>query len=172
MDGSTELVSPRPVTVWFVPLGRGPEGADGIKGKLWVEDTPEDGSAPCVRFIEADGGGDRRFRFASIRKVRRVKGSPILIIEHEAPTLGLPQERVAFYFTKPPPLHPPEPSEQEDLGLRSQGIRALVPFGLGRRPSKRRHQRTNVRYLTTVATTKKEEIQMWVVAVQSRMRGK
>ena len=78
--------------------------------------------------------------------------------------------RVAFYFSQPPPLRPPEPGSMSlpESGL---GGRPAGPFGAFRRTSKRRHMRTNLGYLTTANAGHKAVIQAWVDEIGARMRA-
>ena len=102
-----------------------------------------------------------------MQQPKRVKGSPILMIAHTADGAS---RRVAFYFSQPPPLRPPEPGStalpESDLGGRPMGA-----FGAFRRTSKRRHMRTNLAYLTTANASYKQVIQEWVVEIGTRMRA-
>ncbi|MGZ5213039.1 MAG: hypothetical protein ACXWEG_01580 [Actinomycetota bacterium] len=145
-------------TVWMVRLDRG-QVQDDVRGTLVLD--PE-----AVVFTEARSGIEHRIPIRAMRQPKRVKGSPILMIAH---TADGELRRVAFYFSQPPPLQPPEPGSttlpEGDLGVRPMGA-----FGAFRRTSKRRHMRTNLGYLTTANAGYKQVIQEWVVQIGTRMR--
>jgi hypothetical protein len=148
---------PEATTVWMVRLDRG-QVDDDVRGTLVLD--PD-----AVVFTEARSGIEHRIPIRAVQQPKRVKGSPILMIAHTAD--GEPR-RVAFYFSQPPPLRPPEPGStvlpESDLGGRPMGA-----FGAFRRTSKRRHLRTNLTYLTTANTSHKQTIQEWVVEIGRRM---
>jgi hypothetical protein len=143
-----------PVTVWRVQLRRGDVG--DREGTLSLD-------AEGLVFEDRATGETIRLTFDEIRSARRVRGSPILVVAH-----GDDESRAetAFYFSQPPPL---EISPAASSGTTPTG-RPLGPFGAVRRTSKRRHQRENVRYLTTMAGTTKTTIQAWVDEVVARTR--
>lgn len=145
---------PEPTTVWMVRLDRG--SVDDIRGELDLEDD-------AVVFTEAKTGGQHRFPFAEVGKARRVRGSPILMLIHRRE--GKPQ-RVAFYFSQPPPLNPPEPGSLPSAGL---DTRPTGPFGAFRRTTKRRHMKTNIGYLSMANSAKREEIQEWAAEIGRRL---
>jgi hypothetical protein len=146
-------------TVWMVRLVPG-QVHDDVRGTL-VLDTE------AVVFTEARSGLEHRIPIRAIEQPKRVKGSPILMITHSADG---ELRRVAFYFSQPPPLRPPEPGSRA-LPEGGQGGRPMGAFGAIRRTSKRRHQRTNLGYLTTVNAGYKHIIQEWVEEIGSRMRA-
>ena len=129
---------PPPVTVWAVDLG--PESRlEEVKGSLALREdslvfTPRDERRP-----------ERPFVLAEIATVRRLRGSPVLMIVREAD--GLPV-RTAFYFVQPPPL------ERDDTPTRP------TPFGVGRN-SKRKVRRQNVSYLGMWNKEKKALLREW-----------
>ena len=149
---------PEPTTVWMVRLRKG-EMAER-KGLLTLD-------VEGVVFREA-GSLDqvRTFRFDELRRARRVRGSPILIVTH---TDDRGAVDTAFYFTEPPPLEPSEPFTLSG-GTGSVG-RPLNPFAAMRKTSKRRHMKDNVRYLTARSGNKKAEIQEWVDEITTRLGG-
>jgi hypothetical protein len=150
---------PEAATVWMVRLDRGRAHEDA-RGTLALDDE-------AVVFTDARSGAITRFPFEAVRKPSRVRGSPILM-------LALRSEgelkRVAFYFSQPPPLRPPEPGT---TSLPGAGLdrRATSPFGAFRRTSRHRHLRSNVGYLTTMNASHKDEIQAWVVEIGARLTG-
>jgi len=128
---------PETATVWMVRLDRG-QVEDDVRGTLALE--PD-----AVVFTEAQTGSEHRIPIAAMQRPKRVKGSPVLMVAH---TSSGDVRRIAFYFSQPPPLRPPEPGA---LSLPDAGLsgRPAGPFGAFRRTSKRRHMRTNLGYLTT-----------------------
>ena len=149
---------PEPTTVWMVRLRRGDAGEE--KGTLRLEDD-------CLVFEDAAVRGLQRLAFAHVRRARRVRGSPILMVTHGQDDTS---EEIAFYFTEPPPLKPAQPGQVSPATTRTGG-RPVGAFSAMRRSSKRRHVRDNVRYLTTQSGSKKLEIEAWVDAIASRTRG-
>ncbi len=145
--------------MWMVRLDRG-QVEDDVRGTLALD-------AEAVVFTEARSGTEHRIPIAAMQQPRRVKGSPILMIAH---TADGEVRRVAFYFSQPPPLHPPEPGTAA-LPEGGLGGRPVGAFGAIRRSSKRRHMRTNLGYLTTANAGLKQVIQGWVEELGARMRA-
>ena len=145
-----------PVTVWRVQLRRGDLGER--EGTLRLEG---DG----LVFEDRATSQQTRVAFGEIRDARRVKASPVLIVtqqtDDEHPT------DIAYYFSQPPPLDMPAPGSS---GTTAAG-RPLGPFAAMRRTSKRRHQRENVKYLTTKAGGLKPVIQAWADEIAARTKG-
>jgi hypothetical protein len=148
---------PEAAIVWMVRLDRG-QVEDDVRGTLVLD--PE-----AIVFTEAHSGLEHRIPIRAMQPPKRVKGSPILMIAH---TAGGDLRRIAFYFSQPPPLRPPEPGStalpESDLGGRPMGA-----LGAFRRTSKRRHLRTNLTYLTTANSSYKQTIQEWVAEIGTRM---
>jgi hypothetical protein len=140
---------PEPATVWMVHLGPG-RGADEQKGTLFLEDE-------AVVFAFADSLEQQRIPLPGLKKAKRVRGSPVLMLTW---TQNDKPRTTAFYFVQPPPLRPPDPSEQD---------RPRPGFGLSVRSTKRKHQRTNVRYLQTMSGDHKPVIQAWVEEIGTRI---
>ena len=143
----------------MVRLDRG-QVEDDVRGTLALD-------REAIVFTEARTGIEHRIPIRAMQQPKRVKGSPILMIAHTADG-GL--RRVAFYFSQPPPLRPPEPGSTAlpESGL---GGRPLGALGAFRRTSKRRHMRTNLGYLTTANAGYKRVIQEWVVEIGVRKRA-
>jgi hypothetical protein len=120
------------VTTWLVQLGIG--DTTEIKGTLSLEDE-------AVRFADEEGN-EARIPLESIRRVRRVRLSPIIVVLHEGDD---GPARTAFYFVKPPPLEPPATS----------------------RTSRRRSKRTNTNYLSREAVDRKPEIKAWATRIRA-----
>jgi hypothetical protein len=85
-----------PVTVWAVRLG---EYADEIKGKLVLD--PEKAR---LSFLHEEGTKSVHISLASIRRVKRALGSPVLHVDFAT---GNGMARMAFFFARPPPMQPP-----------------------------------------------------------------
>lgn len=145
------------VTVWMVRLDRGQAGAD-IQGTLVLGDD-------AVVFTDSHSSTQTRFPLAELRKPKRVRGSPILMLIDQTEA-GI--RRTAFYFSQPPPLRPPEPGTTSLPGA-GFNSRPMGPFGAFRRTSKRRHMRTNIGYLTTMNTNHKPVIDAWVAQIGARI---
>jgi hypothetical protein len=150
---------PDATTVWMVLLDR-ERVHDDVRGTLALD--PE-----AVVFTEARSGFEHRIPIRAMQPPKRVKGSPILMIAHSTDN-GV--RRVAFYFSQPPPLKPPEPGSTA-LPESGMGARPMGAFGAFRRTSKRRHMRTNLTYLTTTNAGYKQAIQEWVEEIGSRIRA-
>jgi hypothetical protein len=130
---SVEDVVMEPRTVWGVRVGA-PETE--TEGRLSLDQDD------LVFSVEE---GDLRLPLARVRKVKRVRGSPVLTVDHE--TDGK-LTRYAFFFVKPPALHP-------------QG-----------NDSKRKTRRKSMAYLTTSAGTTKEDLIAWEHAVREAAAAK
>jgi len=138
---------PRPVTAWAVELG--PQVAqDDVKGTLALEGdalafSPADEAHPFVRIP-----------LVSISKVRRLRGSPVLMVVHGTESAV---RRTAFYFAQPPPL-----------GVLMGQQTTERPAGLSAfRNPKRKARRDNVGYLGVTNREKKGLITEWVRAVRA-----
>ena len=148
---------PEDATVWMVRLDRG-QVRDDIEGTLVLGDD-------AVVFTDSRSSAQTRLPLAEMRRPKRVRGSPILMLVHQTET-GI--RRTAFYFSQPPPLSPPEPGTTSlpGAGLNS---RPAGPFGAFRRTTKRRHMRTNIGYLTTMNANHKPVIDAWVAEIGARI---
>jgi hypothetical protein len=149
---------PAPTTVWLVELGRG--RPDERKGTLFLD-------AGALRFEDDRSGTVMRVELSAIRRARRNRGSPILLVDHRADD---GTRHLAFYFSQPPPLTPPEPGSAPPPGM-GLSSRPVGAFGAMRRTSKRRHMRSNIGYLTTSNATKREEIEGWVEEIRAGIDG-
>jgi hypothetical protein len=139
-------VVPRAVTVWAVELGKDVQ-PDETKGTLELAGqallfTPNDDACPAVRLPVSE-----------IVKVRRLRGSPVLMVER---TTASGPRRTAFYFVQPPPL-------SAILGTTVERPSGLAAF----RNPKRKARRDNVGYLGTTNREKKAAINEWVRAVRT-----
>ena len=139
---------PRAVTVWAVELAKDVE-PDEIKGTLELSGaallfTPLDEARPGLRIALTD-----------MVKVRRLRGSPVLMVER---TIATGPRRTAFYFAQPPPLN-------ALLGTTPERPSGLAAF----RSPKRKARRDNVNYLGLTNREKKETLEEWVRAVREAM---
>ena len=143
-----------PVVVWMVhlglELGRGKKPAE-VRGTLTLGESG-------LEFVERKTGADVRFDYASIRRAKRVKGSPVLMVDWRK---GGEDRKTAFYFSQPPPLEP---------APRSATIDPRGPLGPLTRatPSKRQVARMNLGYLRSTSVGKKKIVQAWAEAVSER----
>jgi hypothetical protein len=135
---------PEAVTVWMVELSPGLAAQDR-RGTLSLQ--PD-----VIAFVASDGSEDLRIPLAQVRKARRLRGSPVLVVAHDA---GGRAARTAFYFVQPPPL--------EDF--RGEGPERPAPPGF-RRNSRRRARRQNIGYLGTWNRQLKADIEEWEQAIR------
>ncbi|MGH3113957.1 MAG: hypothetical protein ACRDOP_10890 [Gaiellaceae bacterium] len=141
-----------PVVVWMVHLGLGvgkkpPE----VRGTLTLGERG-------LEFVERKTGADVVFEYASIRRAKRVRGSPVLLMDWQKDG---EDKKTAFYFSQPPPLEP---------ATRSASVDPRGPLGPFSRatPSKRQVARMNLGYLRSTSATNKKVVQAWVTAVSER----
>ena len=145
---------PQTVTVWAVELGRDSDLKEH-KGVLSLD-------ALVLRFAPTkEAGTEVEFPLREIRQVKRLRGSPVLLIVRSADGVV---RRTAFYFVQPPPL----PTEHGYGG--AADARGLVSPGsflrLAIRNQKRRARKQNVGYLGIMNKEKKAEIAEWDRAVR------
>jgi hypothetical protein len=138
---------PEATTVWAVDLIREPK--KDRQGTLSLQ------PGHLVFEPRAAGTGPLRIPLGSIKRVRRLRGSPVLLVVHDRNGSTID---TAFYFVQPPPLEP----------VLGQGERP-TPLSFGR-ASRRRARRQNVGYLGFSNRSKREEIDDWVRAVAEAMR--
>lgn len=143
---------PEPVTVWMVHLGRGT--VSEVEGTLSLD-------AEALVFAHGGQPVELRFPFARIARVRRVLGSPVLLVDWRDGELP---RRTAFYFSKPPPLEPPDASTRT-----TPSGRALGPLGQLRAGSRRRHRRASVGYLAAHGGRTKPVLRAWVRELRERI---
>jgi hypothetical protein len=147
---------PEPTTVWMVHLRRG-EAVVEVEGEI-------DLTGDAMVFTGKEDGEPVSFAFTSVRRAKRLRGSPVMLLEWQ---IDDEPRKTAFYFSQPPPLAPPEPG-QTTLPGDPFTTRPTGAFGAIRRSSKRRHQKTNIQYLQTVGIRQKDEIKAWVDAIMER----
>lgn len=136
---------PRAVTVWAVELAKdaAPEEVKGtleldLEGLLF---TPSEETRTVLRIAVGE-----------VQKVRRLRGSPVLMVERITP---IGTRRTAFYFVQPPPLG-------TLLGEAVERPSGLAAF----RSPKRKARRDNVNYLGLMNREKKATLDAWVRAVK------
>jgi hypothetical protein len=135
------------VTAWHVRLAKG-AGMHDTKG--WLSLTDE-----SIRFVDASEIDELEIPFGRVRKVRRVVGSPIIIVLHEED--GRPIE-TAFYFVQPPPLNPPA------TGSLARGM-------LGSSP-KRKNRRRGAAYLGQANQHHRDEVKEWHRRIREAVAGR
>jgi hypothetical protein len=142
-----------PVTVWMVHLGGGIKPAE-VRGTLSLGERG-------LEFAEHKSGQDVRFGYDSIRRAKRIRGSPVLLVDWRE---GDADRRTAFYFSQPPPLETPERSPS----LVPRG--PLGPFMRGT-PSRRQVARLNLGYLRLTSVANRDVVRAWTRAIAERAGG-
>jgi hypothetical protein len=159
---------PEPTTVWLVPLGRG--GQQEVKGLLALH---PDG----LVFSPTGSAEPARLPLTEIKRVHRVHGSPVMIVQHHTEGAKL---KTAFYFSQPPPMPPPRRGAPSLANAGARAPHQVADQDPGRpspvlglkRSGKRRTQRKNAGYLTTANVTKKEVIVTWVAEIEEARRSR
>jgi hypothetical protein len=140
-----------PVTVWMVRQLR--RGADlrEVEGTLRLDDD-------AVVFTDRTADAETRLPFAATSKVKRIMGSPVLVLTwRDRDDEGT---QTAFYFAKPPPMRSgPDRRDPQP------------PVSLTRQPSRRRQRREGIGYLTARSRTSKATIKAWAEEIRARARG-
>jgi hypothetical protein len=142
-----------PVTVWMVHLGA-TKKPEEIKGTLSLGESG-------LEFVERRTGADVTFDYGEIRRAKRVRGSPVLLLDWIRDGVA---RHTAFYFIQPPPLSPPP---------RSPTLTPQGPLGHLTRatPSRRQVARMNLGYLRATSASHKETVRAWQEAVRERLRN-
>jgi len=122
-----------PTKVWAVQIG---VGTEEVRGTLSLEETEL-----VLDFAEDEA--TLRIPLAEIRGVKRVRGSPVLVVDRE--NIG-GRSRLAFFFAKPPPLKTEE------------------------RGGKRKAKRQAVIYLNATNRDLVDDIRNWERALQEVVR--
>jgi hypothetical protein len=140
-----------PATVWMVHLGTSAKPEE-VKGTLTLGDAG-------LEFVERKTGAEVRFDYGSIRRAKRIRGSPVLLLDW---TRDGAARRTAFFFSQPPPLEPVP---------RSPTIEPPGPLGHLTRatPSKRQVARMNLGYLRSSSASHKQTVRAWQEAVVERV---
>ncbi|MEX0992198.1 MAG: hypothetical protein WD004_08025 [Actinomycetota bacterium] len=124
-------MEPMTTTAWGVRLDVSPQD---FKGELTLEE--ED-------LVFALAGEQLRIPLAEVRKVKRLRGSPVVVIERQEPEKVA---RYAFYFVKPPPM-------------RLEGS------------SKRKARRRGAMYLSTANQKSADAVKVWGKAIQEAVEA-
>jgi hypothetical protein len=133
---------PEPTKVWMVELDRSP---DDIEGTLTLE--------PAALRFDSPSLGIRSISLTAVERVKRIWGSPVLLVR----SLEGGDKRVtAFYFTKPPPLHPDQAEADEPPST------LAGPFNRNRPPSRRKQRRRNAGYLANSSNIVGDSLEVWV----------
>ena len=139
---------PQPLIVWMVELERSP---DDIEGMLTLDER-------ALRFERTDDGGGRTIELTHVTKVKRVVGSPVLLVH----TLEEGVKRAtAFYLSKPPPLAPAGPQPGEAPPTLLFGNRGPKPA------SKRKQRRANASYLASASTELGPTAKEWMLEIRA-----
>jgi hypothetical protein len=143
--------------VWMVPLR---EGAKEYKGVLSLD-------PPNLVFTERRDGERVELPLAEMRRVRRVRGSPVMRV-----AVGDKPNRyeVAFYFSQPPPLKPtPTSGTARRTMFGPLGGAVGGGAGAGGAPDRttKRVMRANVGYLNRAAAALRDLIDEWVAAIEA-----
>lgn len=139
---------PEPLVVWMVELERSP---DDIEGTLTLEER-------ALRFERDDGGGGRTIDLTTVTKVKRVVGSPVLLVHSLEEGV---KRATAFYLSKPPPLAPAAPPLDEPPPTLLFGNRGAKP------PSRRKQRRANASYLANASTELGPIAKEWMLEVRA-----
>ena len=132
---------PEATTVWMVQLDRSP---DDVEGTLTLAET-------AIRFTPATEGPPTEIRLTDVARVKRIWGSPVLMVH----SVEDRQRHVtAFYFSKPPPLHPPTEQSEEPPTV-------IGPFNRNRPPSRRKQRRSNAGYLANALNAVGDDVRVW-----------
>ncbi|HEX3299903.1 MAG TPA: hypothetical protein VHW68_07295 [Actinomycetota bacterium] len=124
----------------MVQLDRSP---DDVEGTLTLEDE-------ALRF-DSPSLGIRTISLTAVERVKRIWGSPVLLVR----SVEDGDKRVtAFYFSKPPPLHPDQAASDEPP--------PTLIFNRNRAPSKRKQRRRNAGYLANASNFLGDDLEVWV----------
>jgi hypothetical protein len=153
VDGSAtdeDWLVVEPVDVWMVHLGARSKQLE-VRGTLTLGERG-------LEFVERKTGADVGFAYRSIRRAKRIRGSPVLLVDWRKDG---EDRKTAFYFSQPPPLEPVP---------RSATIDPRGPLGPFTRatPSKRQVARMNLGYLRSTSATTKHVVRAWAEAVSER----
>lgn len=141
-----------PTDVWMVHLGVHRKPLE-VRGTLTLGEHG-------LEFVERKTGADVRFEYGSIRRAKRIRGSPVLMIDWRKDG---EDRKTAFYFSQPPPLEPMprSPTLEPPRG-------PLGPFTRAT-PSKRQVARMNLGYLRSTSAANKGAVRAWAEAVTERV---
>ena len=126
----------------MVQLDRSP---DDVEGTLTLEEQ-------AIRF-DSPSLGIRSIALTTVERVKRIWGSPVLLVR----SVEDGDKRVtAFYFSKPPPLHPEQAAADEPPPT------LIGPFNRNRAPSRRKQRRRNAGYLANAVNIVGDDLEVWV----------
>jgi hypothetical protein len=125
-----------PITVWAVRLG---EYTDEVRGKLALDEEQS-----RLSFLHDKESKTTHISLGSIRRVRRLVGSPVLVVDF---TVDDGMGRMAFFFAQPPPV------QQATL------------VGRGRREKRR-----NIQFLMGENAARSSDVKRWRDAVKRAAR--
>jgi hypothetical protein len=131
---------PEPTKVWMVQLDRSPDDVEGI---LTLE-------GQTLRF-DSPSLGIRTISLSAVERVKRIWGSPVLLVRSVEDGA---KHVTAFYFSKPPPLHPEQAASDEPP--------PTLIFNRNRAPSKRKQRRRNAGYLANASNFVGDDLEVWV----------
>ena len=134
------------VTAWHVRLAKG-TGMHDTKG--WLSLTDE-----AIRFVDARETDELQIPFRNVRKVRRVVGSPIILVVHDEDGTRI---ETAFYFVQPPPLNPP-----------ATGSLTRSMFGSS---PKRKNRRRGAAYLGQANQDHRQDVKHWHRRIREAVTG-
>jgi hypothetical protein len=132
----------------MVQLDRSPEDAEGL---LVLHET-------ALVFRDAGTEHTRTIGLTDIQRIKRVMGSPVLMVHSVE---GGSKRVTAFYFTKPPALHPEQPTPEQPPPT------LIGPFSRGKTPSRRKQRRKNASYLSVASGAVTEDLKTWVREIRS-----
>jgi hypothetical protein len=118
-------------TVWAARLGSPDEGVKGAL-VLWPDE---------LVFTSETGELEIRVPITDLRRARRIHGSPVMVVEHDASV-------IAFYFAQPPPLD----------------RKATII-------ERRRERAGTFTYLGDTSSATRKEIKRWVRSIKSAKKA-
>jgi hypothetical protein len=141
-----------PTEVWMVHLGLQRKPLE-VRGTLTLGEQG-------LEFVERKTGADVRFEYGTIRRAKRIHGSPVLMIDWRKDG---EDRKTAFYFSQPPPLEPMprSPTLEPPRGPLGPLTRAT--------PSKRQVARMNLGYLRSTSASNRGAVRAWAQAVTERV---
>lgn len=141
---------PEPVTVWMVKLRRGGDLRE-VEGTLRMDHD-------ALVFSARTNQAETRLPFAATSKVKRIVGSPVLLLTWTDQAGEGAQ--TAFYFAEPPPM-------RSGVDRRSP----QPPPTMLHQPSRRRQRRESIGYLTSRSRSSRPTIKAWAAEIRARAGG-
>jgi hypothetical protein len=121
----------------------------------------------AIVFVDRKTESETRVPFESTRKVKRVFGSPVMVLDwHDG---SGSRSETAFYFVQPPPMH----TDREGAMSQRTALQQPPPTvgNLLRRPSRRRQRRESIGYLAARSRDAKATIRVWTGEIRARTRA-